>query len=432
MDQPTIKFPTMVFPSIIKNRDVVGSFSEMTEGFLKECKNIWWEDPTSGPTFQNEYSLANQRSNDIHLDNLTTSLLKRCNQMPVSEIERQHWKQDFSPCIKEMAIEIFNLKAEHIEFIESRGFIDALEAFCRQAREFDPRITGDDLYQAGRNIVTANLIQVLLGLPVRVTPSLFAYSMLYPYSDNYLDDKSIPCEKRIGFNKRFLERLKGNAIEITNPHEDSISRLIDMIESEWDRKTYPDVYESLLSIYQAQCRSLDLVASGLSPFERDVLGISFLKGGTSVMTDGYLAAGTLKKNQAEALFRFGAFTQLMDDMEDIRDDANDQRASLFTLTTQSWKLDGLFEQFCKFGKSVITNLNAFQGEDVNQISDLMRSCIDPILLNMAAQSPDFFTLGYIRALETHMPVSFACLNRQRKKSSRNKLNMSTMMELFLQ
>lgn len=431
MDQPEIKVPIMNFPLINTNSDVVGSFTEMTEGFLNECTNIWWEDQNSGATFQNEYSHSHQKSNEILLDNMTTSLLKHCNQIPVSEGERKRWKQDFFPGIIETAVEIFNFKSEHIEFIESRGFIDAMEDFCRQARKFDPQITGDDLYQAGRNIVTANLIQVLLGLPVRVTPSLFAYSMLYPYTDNYLDDNSIPHEKRIGFNRRFLDRLKGNAIEISNSHEDSISRLIGMIESEWDRDKYPEIYESLLSIYQAQCLSMRLVSAGLSPYERDVLGISFLKGGTSVMTDGYLAAGTLTKKQARALFRFGAFTQLMDDMEDIRDDANDQRASLFTLTTRSWQLDGLFERFCNFGKLVITNLNAFQGEDVPLISDLMRTCIDPILLNMAAQSQDFFSHGYIRALETHMPVSFTCVNRQRSKLSRHKLNATAIMEVFL-
>ena len=32
----------------------------------------------------------------------------------------------------------------------------------------------------------------LLGLPVEVTPAVFAYSMLYPYTDNYLDDPAIP------------------------------------------------------------------------------------------------------------------------------------------------------------------------------------------------------------------------------------------------
>ncbi len=38
------------------------------------------------------------------------------------------------------------------------------------------------------------------------------------------------------------------------------------------------------------------------------------------MTDGYLAAGKLTLHQARVLFGFGAFTQLMDDLEDIRPD----------------------------------------------------------------------------------------------------------------
>ncbi len=37
-----------------------------------------------------------------------------------------------------------------------------------------------------------DVLQLLLGIPVRVTPAIFAYSMLYPYGDNCLDDPAIP------------------------------------------------------------------------------------------------------------------------------------------------------------------------------------------------------------------------------------------------
>ncbi len=152
-----------------------------------------------------------------------------------------------------------------------------MKSFARMARDFAPMISSDDIYQAGRNVITANLIQLLLGLPARVTPSIFAYSMLYPYTDNYLDDQSIPMETKVSFNKRFRHRLLGEEIEPANSHEVDISSLIRMIENEWNRQDYPQVYESLLSIHKAQTLSLDLVAPGITPFERDILGISFEK-----------------------------------------------------------------------------------------------------------------------------------------------------------
>jgi hypothetical protein len=68
------------------------------------------------------------------------------------------------------------------------GFLEATTAFARMARRFDPAITSAEIYQAARNVWTANFLQLLLGMPVRVTPAIFAYSMLYPYSDNYLDE----------------------------------------------------------------------------------------------------------------------------------------------------------------------------------------------------------------------------------------------------
>ena len=62
------------------------------------------------------------------------------------------------------------------------GFREALVEFARMARRFDPTISSLDIYQASRNVWMANVIQLLLGIPIAVTPAIFAYSMLYPYT----------------------------------------------------------------------------------------------------------------------------------------------------------------------------------------------------------------------------------------------------------
>ncbi len=416
------EYPNTISEGCLKN--LIGSF-------LQNYQKVWWDCHESRPIFDHTFSNQVQKNNDGSLEKITDILLRHCQNIPESESKRRLWKQQLLGAVKKPAVEVFNLKPEHIEFIETSGILEAIEDFCRKARNFDAGITEEDLFQAGRNIVTANLIQVLLGEPVRVTPSLFAYSMLYPYTDNYLDDPTITDEERNSFNKRFLRRLEGETINAFGQNEDAISDLIGMIESEWDRKEYPQVYESLLAIYHAQCRSLKLVKADLAPYERDILGISFLKGGTSVLADGFLVAGSLTNEQAKALFGFGAFTQLMDDLEDIKDDLGSNRASLFTITSRYWRLDDLFNRFCWFGKRVIGDLNAFHGEDVSLIADLMRTCIDPMLLNTVAQSSKYFSPDRLMELETHMPVSFTGVNRQKKKLSRYKLDTGTIMEVFL-
>ena len=163
---------------------------------------------------------------------------------------------------------ILDLDERQMEFIETSGMIAAVREFGRMARQFAPAISAEDIYQAGRNVMTAVFIQLLMGLPVEVTPAIFGYSMLYPYTDNYLDDTQISNQTKAAFNQRFESRLKGESIVPANRYEEDICRLVVMIEGQWDRAQFPLVYASLLAIHSAQVRSLSLVDPGVSLIRR--------------------------------------------------------------------------------------------------------------------------------------------------------------------
>ena len=271
--------------------------------------------------------------------------------------------------------------------------------------------------------MTANFIQLLLGLPVKVTPSIFAYSMLYPYSDNYLDDPTISRSTKMAFNQRFRERLLGKEVAPNNPYEVTITTLIEMIEKEWDRRLFPQVYDSLLAIHTAQTHSLGLVVPGASPFELDVLGISLEKGGTSVLADGYLAAGELTAEQAGLLFGFGSFTQLMDDLEDIQEDIEEQRASLFSLSAAGWRLDRVTSQFVHYGRAVMADLSAFQSPAVPILEEIMGRCLDLILINSIGVMGQYYSEDYLNKVEHHMPFHFAAMQKQRRRFKKEKIGI---------
>ena len=42
-----------------------------------------------------------------------------------------------------------------------------------------------------------------------ITSSILGYSLLYPYSDNYLDRADISAEEKLRFSERFRDRLRG-------------------------------------------------------------------------------------------------------------------------------------------------------------------------------------------------------------------------------
>jgi hypothetical protein len=269
-----------------------------------------------------------------------------------------------------------------------------------------------------------------MNLPVKVTPSIFAYSMLYPYTDNYLDDPSFASETKHSFNLRFQRCLQGETVTPANPHEAVIKELVAMIEQEYDRQRFPQVWDSLLAIHAAQARSLSLVAPSASPYELDVLGITFKKGGTSVLADGYLAAGDLSPQQANFCFSYGCFTQLVDDLEDLEDDRRKGQITIFTQTLPHWRLDAITNRMIHFGRNLTELIIGFDSPSAPMLRELIQRSLDPVLLDIAGRAGSHYSRTYLHSLESHMPFRFSAVQKQRTKLERNRLLLGRMMDVL--
>ncbi len=405
--------------------------AEMVKDLLQYNLKVWWSCGRSLPAFKVTYLPGEQAQKEKQLEKLANGLITELKHIPPEAGQRKAWQERLRPGMIDFARSALNLEQRHLEFIESSGMMEASQEFARMARQFDPNIKAEDIYQAARNVMTMNFIQLLAGLPVEVTPSVFAYSMLYPYTDNYLDDPTVSPTTKLAFNHRFQRRLQGEEVRPANANEATISQLVGMIEGQWDRARYPQVYESLLAIHAAQARSLELVAPGASPYDLDVLGISFEKGGTSVLADGYLVAGTLTPEQARLVFGYGAFTQLMDDLEDIQQDQREGRMTLFSQTARQWPLDGLTNHFFHFGRVLFEDMSAFHSQSASALAELIAISIDPVLIDTVGRAGKYYSKEYLRELERHLAFRFAPLQKQREKLSRQKIGAGSLIESML-
>lgn len=412
--------------------DARTSMTEMVNHLLRKQSEVWWACETQKPAFYATYSASEQAANEKKLSRLSDGLVYELKHIPQSTDERRAWEERMRPGLYDFAQTALHLEQRHLDFIEASGMLEASLEFARMARRFDPQISGEDIYQAGRNVMTANFMQLLLGLPVEVTPSVFAYSMLYPYTDNYLDDPAVSGTTKLAFNHRFQRRLMGEALRPANQHEAIISDLVGMIESQWDRARYPIVYESLLAIHTAQARSLKLVSPGASPFELDVVGISFEKGGTSVLADGYLVAGWLSPEQAALMFGYGSFTQLMDDLEDVQGDLKDGQLTIFTQTAERWPLDRVTNKLFHFSRAIFSDLSAFPSQATSVLGELIERAIDPVLLDIIGRAGKYYSRAYLRDIERHTAFRFDKVRRQREKLSRKKIDAGRLIDMALQ
>jgi hypothetical protein len=297
---------------------------ELNQHFI----DVWWECDTGLPDLGPLYTARAQTQNEKQLGGFLDQVDRMLSNPPRRREELQAVQVRLGMAFRCLAEEALGFTARQVDNLPSQAFSDVSEEFVRMARAFDPSLSAEDIYQAGRNAWTANGLQWLLGVPVQITPSVFAYSLLYPYTDNYLDDPSITVAAKLAFNERFGQRLAGEGITPVNAHEQVLFDLVAMIEKQYPRLAYSQVFESLLDIHRAQGRSLNLMRRAAAPGEVGVLGLSFEKGGTSVLADGYLVSGTLHEAQRQYTYGHGIFAQLLDDMEDVEQDSQAGRLTL--------------------------------------------------------------------------------------------------------
>ncbi|HEX5807058.1 MAG TPA: hypothetical protein VFY25_00215 [Anaerolineales bacterium] len=348
---------------------------------------------------------------------------------PRSRGEARASQARLGAAFKVLAEETLGFTAAQLDLLPSQAFSDVSEEFVRRARAFDPGLSGEDIYQAGRNAWTANGLQWLLGLPVQNTPSVFAYSLLYPYTDNYLDDPAIPVATKAAFNERFRQRLAGEGLAPADAQEQVIFDLVAMIEEQYSRTDYPAVFESLLEIHQAQARSLKLIRRAAAPGEVDVLGLSFEKGGTSVLADGYLVSGSLTEAQRSYTYGHGIFAQLLDDLEDIGQDSREGRLTIYTQAAGHGSLDSLANRTFLFGRNILSGLDCF--DVAEPVRELIRRGADLLLIDTIGRTDQDYSAAFLRELEDHSPFRFSFLKEQRNDFLRRHGSLVKLMETTL-
>ena len=403
---------------------------DLVQDLLQQFTTAWWNSDTHRPALPATFTAQEQAAREAHLDRFTNTISAEMRAQPRTQDQRRSAQQRIMQAFATFSSSALDFQERHLDVLLHRGFPELGVGFAQMARRFDPTVAGSDVFQASRNAWTMSGLQVLLGQPIQLTPAIFAYSMLYPYSDNYLDDPNVPEATKRDFNARFARRLQGEPIAPANDHERKICDLVAMIEGQYDRGEYPQVFESLLAIHSAQCKSLELLHRAASPYEVDVLGISLEKGGTSVLADGYLVAGSLTRPQAELTFGFGAFLQIVDDLQDVEGDTRDGLLTVFSQTAGRWPLDGLTNRCFHFARRVLQSLACVEAPGAEPLKELMQRSSVMLLTNAAGAAGRFYSRLYLQELEGHSPFRFAALAARRKKLSKERVSLMRLIEAF--
>lgn len=215
--------------------------------------------------------------------------------------------------------------------------------FLEKGKSYDPTISYEELFKAGRTVWFMIAFQMQLNLPLNLSDSIFGYNMLYPYTDDLVDCNDVTREAKKDFAKLFHERLlhgernyspderfdgkKSDSSRLELPETlknqaDRIVKIFDMvkfIENDWKRiREYQGVYMGLATIHESQMKSTLQHArpeDNYAPTMEQIERVSAEKGGASLIAAGFLIEGRLTRAKMSYLEYLGFGLQLLDDLQ---------------------------------------------------------------------------------------------------------------------
>jgi hypothetical protein len=400
--------------------------------FVEEFTNLWNNSSISFPNLGEEIPIDEKIRREVGVEDFSRSAKKDVDYKNFQGSGKKKLTLQFKQNMAVFFKNTFNYESDELAILSGRGFTSVTREFMKMARNFDPSVKMEDIFQASRNLWIINSLQLLMNEPVKVSPSTFAYSMLYPYTDNYLDNPSVTRSEKISFSARFALRLKGEKVLAGNNYEQKIFDLVEMVENDWERDMYPQVYESLIAIHNAQTRSIFLVNKKGSLSDRELLSICIEKGGTSVLADGYLIKGNMTPEQEWFCFGFGTFLQFIDDIQDIKEDYDGNLETLFTRGSMTNRLEEFTNRTMSFSDAVLKDLKyCFISDDLDAVQRLMIKSVTTMVNEAVGLNDNFYQKQYVTSFERYSPFRYSFLKKRRNNIDPNRISLMKKIESFV-
>lgn len=417
MDDDTFKFKMKKerLQEILPLSDKTGSLENTGKRLKDKYLNLWWNVSSEFPCFDRAYTKSEKLKTEKEMDHL----IEKANgysgnsQYKNDPKSSENILANSASQARDFLNKLGNLLDIQIEDFFVENFIRSTGLFLERVKKFDPELDIENIYQALRNIWIMNSIQVFLGQRIDCTAPMFAYSMLYPYTDNILDNVYENLNEKLHLSRILRCWLEGTDRNPGTAFEHKILKLVRMIEGKFSRERFPLVYQSLLLIFNAQLQSMNQQKQLISPFIQDVLGISFEKGGYSVLADGFLLKGNLKQIEQDFCFGWGTFLQLSDDIQDIFLDQKFQHVTVFSQIAGFYKLDQVTNKLFNYIAQVLDEF--LHLPELQNLKKFSKKNFFLLVMEAIGKNSQLYSRDYVKEVEIYFPFSFSYLKRLRKK-----------------
>lgn len=373
---------------------------------MLECKKIW--NKLNGNTVITSpiVTKKEKKKNEAQLRTVIKQIRQQMQLFPSALEQRKKWRQAFGESIKKGLSQdtIFGIGMleEKVRF----RVLESIQIFISKTRAFDDKIEMEDIAQAMSNFLVYVMMAELEGAEDYVQNAVWSYSLLYPYTDNILDDVTISSKEKMEFNERLYQRIQGREEKGYNQKEEKINACITYIEEKYNREQYPEIYNSILLIFQAQVESLRMQKELLG--EEESLDISIFKGASSVLVNACMIDGRFgenRENNIRLATKLGYFLQLADDLRDMKTDIESQHQTLFTIFINQGNVEHLTNNMFEYIDFIFEGI-----EGKTEIAEFIKKQCRILMINSMIHNKEYFSKEYIDRIEEYSLVSIGAMD----------------------
>jgi len=387
------------------------------ENCINEIKNIWLTVPDSFPAFLTEISEDTKTQNEQYIQTVSDNFQKQLKIFSSKSNGREKWKLKTSNMLKNVLCEetIIGIhRCLNQQAIEL--FQDELKDFIRHVRQFAPELSIEGIGQATRNYIVYAMFNEIHQMKPGFNKASFGYSMLYPFTDNYIDSKNYSHKEKIEYNQIIKDQIEGKEVHTKSEHQLKTCKLLQMIETEYPRDSNSTIFMLLLMMLEAQEDSMRQQNRGFTLTAEEILDISLYKGGISVLIDRFFVKKEITREDLIFYFGLGFFLQMADDLQDIKEDSMDGNQTIFTVDLNCQQEEKIVNKLIHFIRRIS---DSYQIEN-NMFKNFILSNCYQLIYSSIAGSKDFFSKEYLNKLERYLPVTYHFLENMKKNQIKYK------------
>ena len=204
---------------------------------IKGIKAEWEKQPEAFPVFLEKHPEIfpavgdmQKKENEALIEEFSARMQKKAEQRPEGKEGLKQWEQEMEQELKcFLEKEKMLSLSEWINPVLFHEFEKETKHFIDRVRGFDADLNAGQIWQAMRNYFIYAMIVEMQGERQNAANPILAYSLLYPYTDNYIDDKTTTKEEKERYNRMIARKLKGEPVLVQSALEEKTCRLLDMI-----------------------------------------------------------------------------------------------------------------------------------------------------------------------------------------------------------